>query len=137
MGKAIGRAVVAVVAGAAVWAVLWLSGTRATQLLLPELVVEGQPLDHGGVLGFYIAYSVGLSVLAGFVTAAVGGTRPMPAVWALAALQLVLGVVAEVAYWDLLPVWYHLVFLALIVPATVYGGRIRGRARGAPVHAPA
>ena len=37
----------------------------------------------------------------------------------LTVLQLGIGIFAEVSYWELMPVWYHLVFLALLVPATV------------------
>ncbi len=82
-----------------------------------------------------IGYSVGLSVLAGFITALVGGKTPMPAVWALSILQLSIGIAVEASYWNLMPVWYHLVFLALIVPATVYGGKVRTKRSGAPVAA--
>ena len=64
----IGRIILAVVAGAAVWAALWTSGTRLTQVALPELAVPGRPLTHAGVLVWFIGYSVALSVLAGLVT---------------------------------------------------------------------
>jgi hypothetical protein len=45
----------------------------------------------------------------------------------LAVIQLALGILFETSAWDLTPIWYHLVFLALIVPATVYGGRLAAR----------
>lgn len=122
-----GRAVGAVLAGAAVWAVLWLGMNGVLPSIIPEIYVPGERLEHVPLLLFLIAYSVVLSVLAGYVTAAVRGPEPMGAVKALAGLQLTLGVVAEAASWALLPVWYHLVFLALIVPATLYGGRLRAR----------
>ena len=85
----------------------------------------GFPEDLRGHPLTLVAYSVALSLLAGFVTAAVKGGSPMGAVWSLAGLQLALGVFFEVTSWALLPVWYHLVFLALIVPAVVWGGRLR------------
>lgn len=127
-----GRVVLAVLAGAAVWAVLWIAGTQAAQLAFPEALDPTRPVAHTGFLFGYIGYSVVLSVLAGWVTAVVRGARPMTAVWILAVLQFALGIAAEVSYWDLLPLWYHLVFLGLIVPATVYGGvrRVRRRALG-------
>jgi hypothetical protein len=53
-------------------------------------------------------------------------------VWLLAVIQLGLGIVAEVSYWHLMPVWYHLVFLATVVPATVAGGYLRGGQRVVP-----
>ena len=120
-----GRAVLAVLAGAAVWAALWIGGTQAAQAAFPSVLAAGQPITHVGALLGLILYSVPLSMLAGYITAAVAVRNPMPAVWALAILQLVLGIVAEVSAWNLMPVWYHVVFLALVVPATVYGGLLR------------
>lgn len=120
-----GRTVGAVIAGAVVWAVLWLGMNGVLPSVLPEVYVPGERLDHVPMLLFLIVYSVGLSVLAGYVTALVRGAEPMGAVKVLAGLQLTFGVIAEVTSWSLLPVWYHLVFLALIVPATLYGGRLR------------
>jgi hypothetical protein len=128
MAKA-ARLIGAVLAGAAVWAVLWIGGTKAAQAAFPGALTPGQPLVHGGALLGLILYSVGLSLLAGYVTAAAAGPRPLPAVGTLAALQLTLGIIAEASYWSLMPVWYHLVFLALVVPATVYGGALRARRR--------
>ena len=119
------RPVLAVLAGAVTWAILWLSGTRLLQALFPAQLREGEAITSMGALAALVALSVVLSVLAGFVSARVGGPKPMPAVWALAALQLALGIIAERSYWELMPTWYHLVFLALIVPATVGGGLLR------------
>lgn len=124
-----GRAVGAVVVGAMVWAALWIGGNRVTQLAFPGIADPTQPLRHLGLLVGYIGYSVILSILAGWVTGVVRGRDPMTAVWVLAVLQLGLGIVAEVANWALLPVWYHLVFLALLVPSTLWGGLI-ARNRG-------
>lgn len=128
----IGRTIGAVLAGAIAWAILWLGGTAAAQAAFPTIIQPDQPLTHMGALLSYILYSVGLSILAGFTTAAAAGRSPMPAVWILCALQLTLGVIAEVSYWSLLPVWYHLVFLALIVPATAYGGQLQRQRQPAP-----
>jgi hypothetical protein len=113
-----GRVILAVIAGAVVWATLWVGGTMA-------LVPQGQPVTHVGALIGLILYSVVLSALAGYVTAAVARAGAVTAVWSLAVLQLILGIIAETSAWSLTPVWYHLVFLALIVPATVAGGRRR------------
>jgi hypothetical protein len=126
-----GRAVLAVVAGAAVWAALWIGGTQAAQAAFASTLAAGQPVTNVGALLGLIAYSLPLSMLAGYVTAAIAARNPMPAVWALAILQLVLGIIAETSAWSLTPVWYHVVFLALVVPATVYGGLLRVRRRQA------
>ena len=133
MGKT-GRVVLAVFAGAAVWAVLWVGGGQAAQAAFPSVLPVGQPVTSTGALVGLIIYSVVLSALAGYVTASVAARDAMPAVWALAVLQLAIGIAVETAGWNLTPVWYHAVFLALIVPATVYGGRLR--VRRAPSAAP-
>ena len=127
----LGRAILAVVGGAAVWAALWVGGTQAAQAAFPSVLPVGQPVTHTGALLGLILYSVLLSLLAGYVTAAIGGKDPMPAVWGLAMLQLALGIAFEVSAWSLTPVWYHVVFLALVVPTTVYGGLMRVRRRQA------
>lgn len=124
------RRLLAVLAGVAVWAALWNLATRAAQAAFPDLLAPGTPITHTGVLLAYIAGGAGLSVLAGFVAAAVAGDRPLPAVWALAIVQLGLGLIAEISYWSLMPAWYHVAYLALVVPATVLGGMLRAPRRG-------
>lgn len=127
--KNVGRTVLAVLAGAAIWATLWIGGTQAAQAAFPNVLAAHQPVTHLGALLGLIAYSLPLSMLAGYVTAALSPREPMRAVWILAVLQLALGIVAETSAWNLTPVWYHVVFLALVVPATVYGGTLRVRRR--------
>ena len=128
-----GRTIGAVAAGAAVWAVLWITGNMGLAAAFPEIIGQGQPVDHAPVLVTLIGYSVVLSALAGFTTAAVKGRDPMGAVKALAGLQLLLGIGFEISSWALLPVWYHLVFLALLVPATLWGGSLKAGPRAAVV----
>lgn len=119
-----GRAISAVVAGAAVWAVLWIGGTKAASAAFPSVIPDGQPVTSTAALVGLILYSLPLSALAGYVTASIARHNSMPAVWGLAVLQLVLGIIAETSAWGMAPVWYHLVFLALVIPATLFGGRM-------------
>ncbi len=120
MGKTIG----AVVAGTVLWGVLWNGGNAG--LLAGGVVEAGEPITSTGLLLGLIAFSAALSVLAGFVAAAIkGAPDAMTAVKLLAAVNLIIGIAVEVMYWDLMPVWYHIVFLALIVPLTLWGGKLR------------
>lgn len=120
-----GRTIGAVVAGAVVWAVIWIGGNAGLAAALPDIVVMGEPLTHVPTLVGLVLFGAALSVLAGYTTAAVKGADPMGAVRALAGLQLALGLFFEVTSWALLPVWYHIVFLAMIVPATLWGGSLK------------
>ena len=116
----------ATIAGAVFWAVLWVGGTMAAGAVWPTHIASDRSVSDAGALALYIAYSVVLSVGAGYVAARVGGgANGARAVAILAGVQLLLGIGVEVSSWSLTPVWYHLVFLALLVPATLYGGRLR------------
>ncbi|MEX2282111.1 MAG: hypothetical protein WEE89_06485 [Gemmatimonadota bacterium] len=128
MGKA-GRVTLAVLAGASVWAVLWNAGTLGGQAALPELMPAGQPITNTGVLLSLVIYGAMLSVLAGYTTVAAAGKYPVPALRILAALQFTLGLVFEISFWGMTPVWYHVVFLAIVIPTTLYGGTLRGARR--------
>lgn len=121
-----GRAVLGAIGGVVLWSVLWVGGAAAAQAALPDLPEAGQRVEAAGPLLGFIVYSVLLSVLAGWTAAAVAGAAgAMRAAWIAAALLLALGLYFEVTGWALAPVWYHVVFLVLLVPATVYGGKLK------------
>lgn len=115
----------AVVVGATTWAVLWLAGNAGLAAAFPQIIQANTRLEHTPMLLGLLAFSVALSVLAGYTTAhcARGASRPVAV---LALLQLAFGVLFQTLSWHLLPVWYHLTFLALLVPGVVFGGRLRG-----------
>lgn len=120
-----GRVVMGVVAGVVLWSVLWLGGNAVAVSAMPDLIATGERVDHLGVLLGYLGWSMILSVLAGYVTAALAELAAMRAVWILAFVLLAMGVFFETSSWDLTPTWYHIVFLALLVPMTVLGGRMK------------
>jgi len=74
-----------------------------------------------------LVYSVALSVLAGWLTATIARTKPTRHALALGALQLAFEIAAQAAYWSLMPLWYHLPFLALLIPGNLLGAHLRGR----------
>jgi hypothetical protein len=125
-----GRAIAAVGVGALFWAVFWNLGTLIARMVFPGIIDPELPISHTGALVAFVLYSAMLSILAGYITAAVRGATPMVSVWVLACIQLVLGFAFEAAFWHMTPLWYHLVFLAFIVPATVWGGLVRVKRTG-------
>jgi hypothetical protein len=126
-----GRTIGAVVAGVVLWGALWNGGNFG--LAAAGLFTVGEPITSVPTLLVLIAYSAALSVLAGYVAAMIRGGDAMGAVQALAGVNLTIGIVVEVMYWSLMPAWYHIVFLALVVPMTLQGGRMRIGARSGPV----
>jgi len=125
------RSVLSVVAGAVLWAALWVPFTRAMQMAFPSRVIPDQYLGHAPTLATFIAASVVFSVAAGYVTALVARSKPVRHAFALGVLQLALGIGFELSYWELLPTWYHLIFLVLLIPANVWGGMLLARRRAA------
>jgi hypothetical protein len=133
------RGIAAVVTAAVLWTVLWLGFTSLARTLFPGTIDPLQPLTHSGALLSYLAWSVLINALCGYVCAWIRRDDPMKTVWVFAFIQLALGIGFEASYWHMTPVWYHLVFLALLVPTTVIGGRAAANRLSAqkPVTAPA
>ena len=117
-----GRSIGAVFAGMVVWSVLWIGSNAALAAAFPEIITAGQPLFHIPTLLTLIALSVVFSVAAGYVTGMTAARNAVQHAWGLGVAQLALGIFFEVSLWNLLPVWYHLVFLALLIPGNVFGG---------------
>ena len=129
-----GRTIGAVVAGVVLWGLLW--NALNFGLMGLGLVMAGEPITSVALLLGLIAYSAALSVLAGWVAAAIkGDPGMMTAVKALAGTNLLIGIVTEVMYWELMPVWYHMVFLLLVAPMTLQGGRLKEAGASEPAGA--
>ena len=122
------RAALAVIVGYLVWTALWLGGNAAFFGAAAEAVGAGVPYAAAGTLAGLIALSVVCSIAAGLTAAAIARQRARAVVLVMAALLLLTGIVVQLGAWTLMPLWYHLTFLALIVPASILGGRLIGRA---------
>lgn len=122
------RAVLAVIAGYAAWTILWLGLNATLAAVLPDSYDESGVTNSAGLLVGTLAASAVISVVAGWLTARIA--TPRAAVWTAAALLLT-GIGVQISYWSLLPVWYHLAFLILLAPATIFGGSLRSGARPA------
>jgi hypothetical protein len=72
----------------------------------------------------YLVLSVLASLAAGALTGKIAATAKMVCVAVLAACLLATGVPVQLSAWNDLPVWYNLVFLVLLVPVTLLGGRL-------------
>jgi hypothetical protein len=120
------KSVLAVVAGMVLWGVLWVGGTQGLMAVRPELQ-PGEPITGTAVLAVLIGYSVVLSIMAGWVAARLAPKAPVGHAAVLAAIQLAIGIAVQASAWTLFPVWYHVIFLGLVVPATVYGGTLGAR----------
>ncbi|HKI74739.1 MAG TPA: hypothetical protein VJ998_08850 [Pseudomonadales bacterium] len=118
------KVAIAVVVGFVVWSVLWVGGNQILGRVSPGMFnpVEGHmpPID---ALVILLIFSMVCSLASGLATGYM--VRPtLTPVWVLAGILLLVGVMVEAGYWTLLPLWYHVAFLVLLVPVTAAGGLI-------------
>ena len=121
------RTVAAVVAGNFIWTALWLGLNallRMQGLLPPD---PTQRIEASAPLGVMLVASVVFSIAVGWITTAIAGGNTYGPAMILAVIQLGLGIFFQAQAWHLMPVWYHVPFLLLVVPATLLGAWLRLR----------
>jgi hypothetical protein len=116
------RSVLAVLAGFATWTVLWLISNQLLMISARDQFHDDGTTDHAGLLAVILIASVVISIAAGWLTAKIAPTNPFGHALALGALLLAVGVGVQWQYWHVMPLWYHLSFLALLLPASILGG---------------
>jgi hypothetical protein len=119
------RQAIAVIAGYVLWSTLWLTGNMALRFagLLPA--DPGQAVSSAAPLVLLLIASMAISVVTGYVAASILRTEGTRAITVLGVLLLATGIFFEIQSWHLLPLWYHLAFLVLLIPGCLLGARLR------------
>ena len=120
------RSILSVLAGFALWTVLWLASNAALAAAAPGAFREDGSTDSVGMLLLILVLSVVFSVIAGYVTALLARAKAKQHALALGLALLAVGIFAQVQFWDVMPVWYHLSFLALLIPGVLLGDKTQG-----------
>ena len=76
------------------------------------------------ILLFVLLLSIVCSLVAGMVAAWLGKQNAAQAVLITGVLLVLTGVGVQASVWSLMPVWYHLSFLLLILPVAMLGARL-------------
>lgn len=130
------RTFLSILAGFSAWTILWCTSNFAAASLSPRSFGADGSVHHAPMLAAFLILSLGFSLVAGFVTARLAEDRAWRAASILAAIQLAVGGFVQAQYWELMPLWYHLPFLAMLVPGILAGARFGARS-SAPALAPA
>ena len=130
------RIILGVVVGFIAWSILWVGSDQMLILFSPDwygihqhtfqaaMFNETPFTPNTTILLMHLGRAAIISIMAGFLAAMVAGeNRRAPLI--LGVLLLLFGAAVEAAAWSFLPVWYHLVFLALLIPLTILGGRVK------------
>jgi len=116
--------IVAVVAGYATWTVFFLGGSAVLRSVMASSHDAAGYTSETSALAIYLLLSVVASIAAGLVTALISKVKIRRDAMILAAALLATGIPVQLGAWDLLPVWYNLAFLILLVPATIWGSTL-------------
>ncbi len=127
------RIVLGVIAGFIVWSLVWVGSEKALSALWPEWYGAHQlafeaAVARGGqfradttILLMNIARGSIVSVLSGFLVALIAReNKRAPLI--LGFLLVAFGLLIVVLSWRYVPLWYHVIFTALLIPMTMLGG---------------
>ena len=119
------RSILSVIAGSVTWMVTALGTDFLLMTLGPQWFHENGRVENVPLLFFILSYALAYSVLGGYVTAWIAGRKEILHALALGVIQLAMGIVATISHSDAAPIWYHALFLVLLIPANVLGGYLR------------
>jgi hypothetical protein len=121
------KQVFAVATGFILWSVLWLGLNQLLLVLGVMPATTSQPIADPKPLVLLLVGSVLISLLSGYVTSRISGMEWALPAGALGVVLLATGVFVQLKLWYLIPLWYHLLFLLLLMPMTILGARMRAR----------
>ena len=129
------RIILAIIIGFIVWSVLWVGTDVILSLISPnwygKTFIDFQAaVDNktsytiaSTILILSLIRSVIFSVLSGSITALIAKENTKSTL-GLGILLLVFGIFIQSVYWNYMPLWYHLLFLGLLIPMTILGGKL-------------
>jgi hypothetical protein len=121
------RSIIAVVVGFLVIGVLAFGTDAILKSSVPGVFGPDDRVDSVTWLLVIQLYVFAYAVFGCWLAARLAPNRPMRHAIILGVLGLVFNIARTIALWDKMPAWYHIVALALVMPAAWVGGRIRER----------
>jgi hypothetical protein len=130
------RIILGVIVGFIAWSIIWVGGDEGIAMIAPhwygahklafeKAVFNKEPFDANfAILVLKLVHSIVASVLAGYLASFVANESKRTTL-ILGVLLLAVGVYFESTYWQQIPIWYHLVFLILLIPMTIAGGKLK------------
>lgn len=129
------RLVLGVIGGFFSWVIMWFGTEKILSAIFP--VGFGAPqrafqtaVENGGqftavntMLFTHIGMGIVVSVLSGALAALIAGRNPRAAL-ILGFLLLALGILKAVISWPYVPLWYHVIFTAMLFPLAILGGKL-------------
>ena len=118
------RAILGVVVGYFIWSAIWVGGGKLFLADAQKIVGEGKMYGQTMPLVGAIVLSVVASLVGGALCALIARRASRGPGLTLGLALLGTGIAVQASVWNLEPVWFHLVFLVLLVPMTLVGASI-------------
>lgn len=133
------RIALGVIVGLFAWMILWFGMEKVVSAIWPAFGVHQSAfqaaIENGGtfsadstILLVHIVLGSIASALSGFIAALTAGENKRAPV-VLGFLLLALGFLKAGMSWPYVPMWYHVIFTAILLPMTILGGRLRAAAQ--------
>ena len=119
------RQILAAIVGYVFWSAAWVGYNPLLQKFNLLSSDQTQRIHDPKALLALLLGSFVLSIVAGYLTAVISGPRRHLAVLVLGLLLLATGIFFQMQFWRMMPLWYHLTFLALLVPFCFVGAGVR------------
>jgi uncharacterized membrane protein YwzB len=128
------RIVLGVISGFLAWATVWVGSEKILSAIWLAFGVHQRAFEeaikNGGqftadttMLLTHIVLGSIVSVMSGFLAALIAGeNRRAPLV--LGFLLVAVGLLKAVMSWPYVPIWYHVIFTAILLPMAVMGGKL-------------
>ncbi len=118
------RIILGVVAGFFVWSILWVGIDAVLKGVWAGYKENVEAMSFSpAMLIVPLILSAVCSIIAGFVAALIARENSKSPL-ILGALLLIVGIFVQIGVWDKIPLWYHLAFWILLIPMTVFGGKL-------------
>lgn len=120
------RYVLSIIGGFVAWTILFLGGNALLAALNPSAFNEDGSTDSLFLLLLTLTLTVCYSIVAGAITARIAKEKRSQCGLVLGLLLLAVGLMVQLQFWNVVPLWYNLAFLAFLVPATWVGAKLTG-----------
>jgi hypothetical protein len=130
------KIILGVIVGFIVWSIVWMGSHQLFIMLLPgsygahaaageAALLSGESIDTSmSVILINLIRTIATSIIAGYMAALVAGEYGRSTL-ILGVVLLLVGIPVQYMAWNLAPAWYHILFLALLIPMTILGGRLQ------------
>lgn len=118
------KIILGIVAGFFVWSILWVGIDAVLKGVWTGYNESVEAMSFSpAMLIVPLILSAVCSIISGFVAALIARENSKSPL-ILGILLLVVGIFVQLTVWDKIPLWYHLAFWILLVPMTVFGGKL-------------